>query len=370
MIDSTMTLPDGRTLAYTEVGAPGGAAALYFHGAPGSRFELLSLDDAFAAVGVRVITADRPGYGSSSPHVGRTTADWADDVTALADHLGLDRFVVMGLSSGGPYTVACASLLGDRVVGAIVAAGNTDMSWPESSAGYMQSELDIMAMDDEAAAVAWCEEHYGADGSGLFDGDSDMDLGPADNAWLADEANLASLMTTMGEAFAQGVVGYAHDITVQGRPWSFDPGAITCPTIVVHGADDQLVPLAHSGHTASLIPGAELRVLDGVGHLSLGDRLPALVARTGHALVVDASCWPSVEVRHGRSVFRQRRRSHSAISRREGGSQFESNSRRANRSRCCRTRFTVSGTASCNVSNPRTPDKRPESSDCRRHRPD
>ena len=271
-----MTLLDGRTLAYTELGAPGGPAAFYFHGAPGSRLELLALDGAFADVGLRVITADRPGYGGSSAQLGRATADWAGDVTALADHLGVERFAVLGLSSGGPYTVACASLLGDRITAAIIAAGNTDMSWPGAADGYLQSELDIMAMDDEDAAVAWCIEHYGADGSGFFGGD--MDLGPVDNAWLAEEANLASLMTAMGEAFGHGVVGYAHDITVQGRAWTFDPGTITATTIVVHGADDRLVPIAHSEHTASLIPGAELRVLPGVGHLSLTDHLPGLVA--------------------------------------------------------------------------------------------
>ncbi len=271
-----MVLADGRTLTFTDIGAAGGQVAFYFHGAPGGRLELASLDDAFAAVGVRVITADRPGYGGSSPLAGRTTADWADDVGALADHLSIDRFAVMGLSSGGPYTVACASLLDERVIGAIVAAGNTDMSWPGSSDGYMQSELDIMAMDDELAAVAWCEEHYGVDGSGFFGGE--MDLGPTDNAWLSDEANLLSLMATMGEAFEQGVVGYAHDITVQGRAWTFDPATITCPTIVVHGADDHLVPRSHSEHTASMIPGAELRVLPDCGHLSLGDHLPSLAA--------------------------------------------------------------------------------------------
>ena len=57
----------------------------------------------------------RPGGTGSAPLAGRTTADWADDVAALADHLGVERFAVMGLSSGGPYAVACASLLGDRV---------------------------------------------------------------------------------------------------------------------------------------------------------------------------------------------------------------------------------------------------------------
>lgn len=276
MIDRLTQLPDGRVLAFTELGASDGPVTFYFHGAPGGRLELVTLDDAFAAVGVRVITPDRPGYGGSTPVPGRTTASWADDVRALADHLGIGRFAVMGLSSGGPYAVACAAVLGDRVCGAVIAAGNTEMSWPDAADGYLQSELDIMAMDDEDAAVAWCLEHYGADGSGFFAGD--MDLGSTDNAFLADEANMTALFTAMADAFRQGVVGYAHDITVQGRPWSFDPAAITAPTLVVHGADDHLVPIAHSRHTASLIPGAELRIIEGRGHLSLPLEFPFIAA--------------------------------------------------------------------------------------------
>jgi pimeloyl-ACP methyl ester carboxylesterase len=282
VLDATTTLPDGRTLAYTEIGASDGRVVFYFHGAPGGRLEMAGNDAAFAAAGVRVVTADRPGYGRSSPQHGRTTADWADDVDALAEHLGLERFAVMGLSSGGPYTMACAACLPDRVTGAVIAAGNTDMSWPEARTGYLQSELDIMALDDEDAAVAWCEARYGSDGSGFFDGDGELDLGEIDNAFLADEANLAALSATMDEAFRQGVVGYAHDITVQGRPWTFDPADVIAPVLVVHGADDRLVPLAHSEHTASLVAGSELRVLPDCGHLSLIDRFPALAAEIVH----------------------------------------------------------------------------------------
>jgi len=274
--DDSLTLADGRTLAFTTIGATAGPLVMYHHGAPGGRLELLSLDDAFEAAGVCVATADRPGYGGSSPLAGRTTADGADDTAALADHLGAERVAVMGLSSGGPYAVACASLLGERVIAAVVAAGNTDMSWPEAREGYLDSELALMALADADAAVDDCTARYGTDGSRFFEGE--MDLGATDDAWLADEAKATALFTAMGEAFRQGVVGYAHDIWVQGRAWSFDPSTITCPVIVAHGEDDQLVPIAHSRHTASLIPGAVLRILPGVGHLSLIDQLPVLAA--------------------------------------------------------------------------------------------
>lgn len=274
--DDTLALRDGRTLAYTSIGRSDAPVAVYHHGAPGSRLEVATLAAAADAAGIRIVTPDRPGYGRSSPHPGRSTAGFVDDVVALADHLGIERFGVVGLSSGGPYAVASASLLGDRVAGAVVAAGNTDMAWPGAADGYLPSELALMAMSDADAAATECAARYGADGSRFFEGE--MDLGPADNAWLADDANAAGLFTSMGEAFAQGVAGYAHDIWVQGRAWSFATATISCKVIVVHGSDDHLVPVAHSRHTASLIPGSELRILPGVGHLGLVDHLPALAA--------------------------------------------------------------------------------------------
>lgn len=274
--EDTVTFDDGRVITFTDIGDPTGPAVFYNHGAPGSRLELLGLDEAFTRVGVRVITPDRPGYGGSSPLPGRSTAEWADDIAALADHVGAARFAVLGLSSGGPYAVACAALLPSRVTGAVIAAGNTDMSRPDAADGYLDHELAIMALDDADAAVAYCEEHLGHDGSHFLSGE--MELGATDNAYLAIAANAAGLAATMAEAFRRGVIGYAHDIWVQGRPWSFDPSTITAPVIVVHGRDDQLVPLAHSRHTAESIPRAELRIVAGRGHLSLVEEFAVLVA--------------------------------------------------------------------------------------------
>lgn len=284
--DDILALPDGRALAYTVIGASrgigagGGSGALdgpvvcYQHGAPGGRLELVGLDDAFTAAGICVVTPDRPGYGGSTTHADRTTADWTDDVAALTDHLGAGRFAVIGLSSGGPYAVACAALLGDRIVGAVVAAGNTDMHWPAARDGYLDAELAIMALANPDAALARCVELYGHDGARFFDGE--MDLGATDNLWLADASNSTAMFAAMDDAFRQGVVGYAHDIWVQGRAWTFDPSTIPCAVIVAHGEDDRLVPVAHSRHTASLIPGAEMRSIAGVGHLSLIDQFPTL----------------------------------------------------------------------------------------------
>ncbi len=113
----TIRVPDGRTLGYAEVGDPAGAPLVYFHGNPGSRLDFTSerYDRALRAAGVRFIGTDRPGFGLSDPKPGRGYADWAADVGALADSLGLDRFAVLGYSRGGRYALACAARIPERL---------------------------------------------------------------------------------------------------------------------------------------------------------------------------------------------------------------------------------------------------------------
>jgi len=80
------------------------------------------------------------------------------------------------------------------------------------------------------------------------------------------------------EAFRQGVIGYAQDLVIQGRPWRFDPGGIRKPVIVVHGDSDLVVPLAHSQRTAAMIPGSHLHIIPGQGHFTILGELPRIAA--------------------------------------------------------------------------------------------
>lgn len=277
MNDTQITLPDGRTLTYTDIGDSEGTCVMHFHGAPASRYLLDFYDEECKAHGLRVVSPDRPGYGGSSPQPGRSMADWPGDVGALADVLGIDRFVAMGSSSGGPYTVACCALLPDRVLGGLVIAGATDMSWSPASDGYPEVELDIMDLDSEAEAIAYCRDRFGADGSGFFEEDP-LPWPEPDAAFLADEEMSEHLSRAMEEAFAQGVTGYAQDMVIQGRPWPFDPAAIECPVRVLHGERDDITPMAHSRHTAAVIPDAEFEIVPHHGHASIMDDIPRLTA--------------------------------------------------------------------------------------------
>jgi pimeloyl-ACP methyl ester carboxylesterase len=187
-----ITLDDSRALAYTDIGDPGWPTAIFFHGAPMTRLHLSYLEEQFLAQRVRVISPDLPGYGRSSPLPGRSLADWPADVGALADAL------------------------------------------PRAA--------------DEAAAIAWCTEKFGADGSG-FHSASDFAFAEPDNALSADEQADPAIAAAANEAFRQGVAGYAQDAFVQSGPWSFDVRAIAAPARIIHGELDTAVPLAHGEHT-------------------------------------------------------------------------------------------------------------------------
>ena len=115
----SITLADGRTLCFGRYGATAGSPVLYLHGAGSSRLEGELYDEQARAAGLQIIATDRPGCGGSSPDSGRTYSSYALDLRELADALGIERFVVAGMSNGGAYAMAAAARLPDRVTAAI-----------------------------------------------------------------------------------------------------------------------------------------------------------------------------------------------------------------------------------------------------------
>ena len=126
---NNITLSDGRKLGFAEFGEIQGKPVFYFHGFPGSRLEAKLAEKNSLDTHVRFIGIDRPGYGLSSFKPGRTFLDWADDVSELADAMGIDRFSILGVSGGGPYAAAYACKVPHRLdaVGIVCAMGPVDV---------------------------------------------------------------------------------------------------------------------------------------------------------------------------------------------------------------------------------------------------
>jgi pimeloyl-ACP methyl ester carboxylesterase len=218
-------------------------------------------------LGVRWLSYDRPGYGGSSPRVGRDVASAAGDVAVLADALGVDRFAVVAHSGGVPHALACAALLPGRVTAAVGVAGPApfDADGLDWFAGMAASQVASLGA---AAAGRAAKERYETD-----DGGHDPELVPADEAILT--GDWSWLLDVVGPAVVAGPQARIDDDLAFVAPWGFDPARVVAPVLLLHGGRDRVVPAAHSAWLARRCPEAELRVSPDDGHLSILDAADA-----------------------------------------------------------------------------------------------
>jgi pimeloyl-ACP methyl ester carboxylesterase len=265
--------PDGRRLR-VEIGGNGPRAILAHLGSPnaGVLFEPWVRDAADR--GLTLVTYDRPGYGESTPHPGRTVAGCADDVRAIAGAAGFDRCAVWGYSGGGPCALACAALLGD-LVSAVATIGSPapilDMG-EEFFAGAAHGLRDDLALYDtdraewERSNQAQWEQLMAVTADGLRSSWSEHAV-PGDRQALGGEFGVW-LHHALHQGLEPGVEGWAEDdIATFHAPWGFDPADIRMPVKIWHGTDDTFAPCGQGRWLAQRIPGAESDIRSGDGHM-------------------------------------------------------------------------------------------------------
>jgi pimeloyl-ACP methyl ester carboxylesterase len=274
-MDGAFTLSDGRALGYAEWGSADGAPVLGFHGTSLSRLAHLG-EDAPCAAGVRLILVDRPGYGLSDLHPGRTLLDWPRDIAELADGLGIDRFAAFGMSGGGPHAASCAYALTDRVSTlGLVSSPAPVWDRPElrfSAPPHRRPMIEVAERDPDLVArqlVEDCRAELERMAVGSQNGAKGG--GPeADQAILAEPEVRARFEAASLETVARGPEGYAHDLfLLYVAPWGFRPEEIQVPTEIWHGDEDAAVSPRIAHFFAETIPGSRLHLLPGAGHLLL-----------------------------------------------------------------------------------------------------
>lgn len=263
----TVRLRDGRTVCYAEYGAPDGAVVVNAHGGLACRLDVASADAAARAVGVRLISPDRPGIGGSDPQPGRTILDWAGDVADMMDRLGVGRFAGMGWSMGGQYAAALAWALPERVHRVAIIAGALPLTEPGVFAQLPAFDRIYTRLSQHApwlvkpcfAAMAVAARSAPA----LYGRLAAAQLGAADATVLRDDG-YAEFARMSAEALRRPD-GVAGDYRAWLRPWGFAPEQIAIPVDVWGGEQDQLVTIAWPRELARRIPTATLHEKPG-GH--------------------------------------------------------------------------------------------------------
>lgn len=257
--ESTLHLCDGRTLGYTIYGKPTGSPLLYFGS---SRLEAGILARSAELAGIRLIGIDRPGMGRSAFQENRRLLDWPADVIEVADHLQLDRFAVVGTSGGGPYALACAYAIPDRLtacgiisgVGPIRVRFYQRLPWLLIPMMWVMSRFFRNEEQARSSLMRFTRSWPEPDRNSLL-APSIRDL------WA----------TSLAEAFRQGARGLTYDtLLAEGRPWGFKLEDIAFPRVYLwHGEQDQDVPIAMGRAVADQLASCKATFYPEEGHLSV-----------------------------------------------------------------------------------------------------
>jgi pimeloyl-ACP methyl ester carboxylesterase len=276
-LNQRFQLPDGRKLGYDERGPADGKPLFYFHGSPSSRVEsaLYVSDELLQSLNVRLIVADRPGMGLSDFQPNRRILDFPRDILALADHLNIERFAILAYSLGGPYGLACAYAIPERLskVGIVSGAAMfTDSELmkninegtrkfltmpresPFMSRLFLRLMLGVMPRLAPRQFVAGAASVLPASDREIVDSDSEFQQG---------------FIRMVREATRQGTRGAFHESLLSVTERGFRLEDIQMPILLWHGEADQNIPVEMARYMESAIPNCEAKFYPNEGHLSL-----------------------------------------------------------------------------------------------------
>ncbi|MFC0532475.1 alpha/beta fold hydrolase [Phytohabitans kaempferiae] len=235
------------TVGYDDEGT--GEPLVLVHGHPFDRSMWRPQVERFSRAGWRVIAPDLRGYGESTVVPGKTTLDvFARDIAALLDHLGVDRFVLGGLSMGGQIVLECHRLFPHRLRGLVLA----DTSAPADSETARAARL--------ATAERLLREGMGPYAEEVL---TKM-VAPANVRALPEVAAhvLGMMRGTDPEGAAAALRGRAE------RPdYVAMLAEVAVPALVVVGAADEFTPVADARLMSDAIPEATLVVVEGAAHM-------------------------------------------------------------------------------------------------------
>jgi len=258
---SRVRLPDGRRLDVWLGGDPQGTPLVFFHGTPGGRLQAALGDGAASRAGVRLVAFSRPGYGGSTD--GPTTlTSVGTDAGSVADALGIDAFAVLGVSGGGPYAVAAAAVLPERVrVVGIVAGVGPLLELDPSAAADPAVRSALAGNLDEAVALQDGAMTDGGRGSGPG-ARAKVRVG----GFVSPE--ILEPWTGSGRPGVPSYRGVSRDALAFTVGWDVDLGDVRAPVHLWYGDRDRTVGLEHGQWLHAHLPTSRLVVREGAGHLA------------------------------------------------------------------------------------------------------
>ncbi len=270
-----LTLADGRQLSYDVYGDPDGVPVIFSHGLSDSRLIRNPDEDLTRSLGVRMIAADQPGVGGSTPQKGRRMVDWGADMEELADSLGLDTFAVAGHSGGGPHTLSVAVRMADRVTKGVLASPVGPFDQDGFARMLVMKDLKLVVkLRHLHQVIRWAYESdvkkAKKDIGTFVEATAESDPSDADT-FLSDPAQREMFEANFTAGMMQDEEGL-YEMTMALWNWGFELEDVTQPFDVFYGDADDIISPEMPAHVAERLPQGTAHVWPGAGHYGFVDR--------------------------------------------------------------------------------------------------
>ena len=268
---------DGRTLDVLVGGdSTSDIALVCHHGTPSDSTLWVDWHQDALVRKLRLVSVTRPGYAASDRKPGRSVSCVAKDVSDVLDALGIDTFLTIGWSGGGPHALACAALLPERCIAVSVLAGVGPHGEPDldslSDMGPENIEHKKIAIQGEGPLREWAKVNAAAWFT-IADEDLAAALGglvPEIDVYALNEQGQAKIWaSSIRRCLQNGIDGYIDDSLVFCKYWGFKPADIRSPVTIWQGDLDLMVPFTHGQWLIKHIPNAKGMLEIGHGHISL-----------------------------------------------------------------------------------------------------
>ncbi|MEN8169022.1 MAG: alpha/beta hydrolase [Pseudomonadota bacterium] len=275
-IEHLIQLTDGRNIAVLEQGPADGKPVIYLHGAPGSYRDHSDFDELYRQQGLRMVSVNRPGTGSSTASGGWGALSFAADLRQVLDQLSISKATVIGFSAGGLYGCAFAHQYPERVERLALLSSVGPFDLPQlgnkrteaTKAFHDTAKENPAALLEQLSAITTAEALLALVNSLISSEDKKVFALPE----VASQMRLA-----YADVLAQGLDKLIKEIAIINSPWGFSPAEIMVDTRLWHGTADINVPVECSEYLAEQIPAATASYVEGGGHYFSFEQWPELL---------------------------------------------------------------------------------------------
>lgn len=269
-----LVLNDGRKLSYDIYGDPKGEPVIFNHGFSDSRLIRNPDENIVRSLGLKIIVADQPGVGTSSPLPNRKMLDWGSDMQQLADHLKLKSFAVAGHSGGAPHALAIAQQMPKRVTKIVLASPAADFAEPGMTKLVKNKDLKLIVKLHRFHHILRWAYKYGSRTTLKNPSKFLQQTAKADASDTATYFRTLQQQKMFEQSFVTGMAQKGegvYEMTLALWGWGFQLGDITHKVELFYGTEDDILDTRMPLYVGDHLPNCSVHAWKGAGHYGFVD---------------------------------------------------------------------------------------------------